>query len=98
MLRNIIFSHGLAITAGLIEVFVLIKINYIHRLELKQSKTKLFFNSLTIFSRQTIKNTFYDPVKNYYKFSNKVNTWFYTLLMALAAIYVFLLTLTPSSH
>jgi hypothetical protein len=98
MLRNIILSHALAITAGLITIFILIKINYIYRLELKQSKTGLFFNSLTIFSKQTIKNTFYDPVKKYYKFSNKVNTWFYALLLAVVACYLFLLLLTPPSH
>jgi hypothetical protein len=98
MLRNIIFTHGIAIAAGLIVVFILIKINYIQRLSVRQSKTELFFNSLTIFSRQTIKNTFHDPVKKYYKLSNKINTWFYALLTVLAAIYIFLLVLTPVAH
>ncbi|MCD6062831.1 MAG: hypothetical protein K0R82_742 [Flavipsychrobacter sp.] len=51
---------------------------------------QLFVESFGLYSEQYIKNTFHKQMQRYYKYSNKINSWFYLFLGLLLAIYGFM--------
>lgn len=71
----------------LIALFAIVKVSIIS-VSLHKNYFSLFFNSLLFFNRVTIRNTFHEKLKTYYRKSNKVNTVFYVLIVLVLAVYL----------
>lgn len=71
----------------LIALFAIVKVSIIS-VSLHKNYFSLFFNSLLFFNRVTIRNTFHEKLKEYYKKSNKVNAIFYVLIVVVLALYL----------
>lgn len=76
-----------ALILVLIALFAIVKVSIIS-VSLHKNYFSLFFNSLMFFNRVTIRNTFHEKLKAYYKKSNKVNAIFYVLIVVVLALYV----------
>lgn len=87
MIRNLIIEMAPAIIMVLIALFAIVKVSIIS-VSLNKNYFSLFFNSLLFFNRVTIRNTFHEKLKAYYKKSNKVNAIFYVLIVVVLAFYL----------
>lgn len=76
-----------ALILVLIALFAIVKVSIIS-VSLHKNYFSLFFNSLLFFNRVTIRNTFHEKLKEYYKKSNKVNAIFYVLIVIVLALYL----------
>jgi len=76
-----------ALILVLIALFAIVKVSIIS-VSLHKNYFSLFFNSLLFFNRVTIRNTFHEKLKAYYKKSNKVNAIFYVLIVVVLALYL----------
>ena len=87
MIRNLIIEMAPALILVLIALFAIVKVSIIS-VSLHKNYFSLFFNSLLFFNRVTIRNTFHEKLKEYYKKSNKVNAIFYVLIVIVLALYL----------
>lgn len=87
MIRNLIIEMAPALILVLIALFAIVKVSIIS-VSLHKNYFSLFFNSLLFFNRVTIRNTFHEKLKAYYKKSNKVNAIFYVLIVVVLALYL----------
>lgn len=87
MIRNLIIEIAPAIILVLIALFAIVKVSIIS-VNLNKNYFSLFFNSLLFVNRVTIRNTFHEKLKDYYKKSNKVNAIFYVLIVIVLALYL----------
>lgn len=87
MIRNLIIEMAPALILVLIALFAIVKVSIIS-VSLHKNYFSLFFNSLLFFNRVTIRNTFHEKLKAYYKKSNKVNAIFYVLIVVVLAFYL----------
>ncbi|MBW7914850.1 MAG: hypothetical protein H3C54_14370 [Taibaiella sp.] len=87
MIRNLIIEMAPALILVLIALFAIVKVSIIS-VSLHKNYFSLFFNSLLFFNRVTIRNTFHEKLKAYYKKSNKVNAIFYVLIVIVLALYL----------
>ncbi|HEY9178590.1 MAG TPA: hypothetical protein VIN07_12905 [Flavipsychrobacter sp.] len=87
MIRNLIIDVAPALILVLIALFAIVKVSIIS-VSLHKNYFSLFFNSLLFFNRVTIRNTFHEKLKDYYKKSNKVNAVFYVLIAVILALYI----------
>ncbi len=87
MIRNLIVEIAPAIILVLIALFAIVKVSIIS-VNLNKNYFSLFFNSLLFVNRVTIRNTFHEKLKDYYKKSNKVNAIFYVLIAIVLALYL----------
>jgi hypothetical protein len=87
MIRNLIIDIAPALIMVLIALFAIVKVSIIS-VSLHKNYFSLFFNSLLFFNKVTIRNTFHEKLKAYYKKSNKVNAIFYVLIVIVLALYV----------
>ncbi|MBZ0097903.1 MAG: hypothetical protein K8F30_02405, partial [Taibaiella sp.] len=71
----------------MLAIFALVKVSIIS-VSLHKNYFSLFFNSLLFYNKVTIRNTFHEKLKDYYRKSNKVNALFYTLIAVTLALYI----------
>ena len=86
MIRDLIIEVTPLLVAALILLFIAVKMFAISR-SLNKNYISLFFTSLMFFNRVTIRNTFHEQLKKYYKKSNNVNMVFYAVIAALLLVY-----------
>jgi hypothetical protein len=89
MLHYYLTEYTPYIIYAILGLFAFIKIVSIKTAGFRYSG-QLFVESFTIYSEQSIKNTFHKHLKNYYKSSNKINMLFYSLIGFLVFIYIFI--------
>lgn len=71
----------------LVALMSIIKVSIIS-VSINKSYFSLFFSSFLFYNRVTIRNTFHEKLKEYYKRSNKINTIFYALLAVIISVYM----------
>lgn len=86
MIRNLIIDIAPVLLLVIIALFAIVKVSIIS-VSLNKNYFSLFFNSLLFFNRVTIRNTFHERLKAYYKKSNKINTLFYLLILIVLGLY-----------
>lgn len=79
MIRDLIIEFSPISLLILIVVFSLIKVSAISS-SINKDYFSLFFNSFLFYNKVTIRNTFHERLKGFYQKSNKINTFFYTLI------------------
>lgn len=80
MIKDAYIEEIYLVFSILFVIFVLVKIYGLVIYKIKKQRYFIFLNSVKIYSRQEIRNTF-DRKNLYYIFSNKVNLIFYTLFI-----------------
>jgi len=91
MIRAFIIDYTIVAVILMIGLFALIKLVVISMYGLRDDPLQLYIDSLRIYNKQVIKNTFHSKLKKYYQFSNNINVMFYTLLGFVFLIYFTLL-------
>jgi len=86
MIRNLIIEIAPALILVLIIVFSVIKVSIIS-VKMNKNYFSLFLNSFWFYNRVTVRNTFHEQLKQFYKQSNKINTIFYILIAAVLVVY-----------
>ncbi|MCB9064391.1 MAG: hypothetical protein H6551_04530 [Chitinophagales bacterium] len=87
MIKNLIIDFSPVVLVALFVLFSVIKVSIIS-IELNKNYFSLFLNSFLFFNKVTIKNTFHERLKNFYRKSNKINTIFYVLFAIVIAMYI----------
>lgn|GEM_PF-1131773 len=87
MLRNLIVFNAKPAILGLILIFVILKALMIYLHGVKGHFLRTFFMSLSILGRGVIDNTFYENLQKYYRVSNKINKFFYVVIILLGVLY-----------
>ncbi|OJX01685.1 MAG: hypothetical protein BGO70_18305 [Bacteroidetes bacterium 43-93] len=87
MIRTYILEYAPVAFVILFIVYALIKVRIIRRKKLDRGYWDLFINTIVPVNKQTIKNTFQEKLKQYYKQSNKVNYVFYVLFFVVGLLY-----------
>jgi hypothetical protein len=90
MLREYIVHYTPYAVLGVIALYAVTKLYYMSRRGLKENYVQLLVGSIILFSEQDIKNTFRENLKRYYKSSNKINSFYYTTLIFIAGVYIFM--------
>lgn len=90
MLRDFIVFHAKQIILLLIVLFIFTKLLMLSLYAIKGNRPGIFMLSLRILGRGMIENTFYEHLQRYYKASNKVNKFFYILVILLGVSYYIL--------
>lgn len=86
MIRDLIIRMSPMFIVVLIVVFSIIKVSIIS-IGMNRNYFSLFFNSFLFFSKVTIRNTFHEKLKDFYRRSNKINAVFYALIAIVLAFY-----------
>ncbi len=86
MIRDLIIEMSPALILVLIIVFSIVKVSIIS-IGMNKNYFSLFLNSFWFYNRVTIRNTFHEKLKEFYRRSNKVNTVFYVLIAAVLVVY-----------
>ncbi len=86
MIRNLIVDMAPILIIVMFAIFAIVKVSIIS-VSLHKNYFSLFFNSLLFYNKVTIRNTFHEKLKDYYRKSNKVNALFYTLIAITLALY-----------
>jgi len=87
MIRNLIIDMAPILIIVMVAIFAIVKVSIIS-VSLHKNYLSLFFNSLLFYNKVTIRNTFHEKLKDYYRKSNKVNTIFYLLIAIILALYI----------
>ncbi len=87
MIRDLIVEMSPVVIIILIVLLSIIKVSLISA-TVNRNYLSLFFTSFTIYNRVTVRNTFHEKLKEYYRRSNKVNTIFYVAIGFVVAIYL----------
>jgi hypothetical protein len=91
MIREFLFQYALHAFAVVAFAYAVVKIALIYKVGLRHNKAGVFMYSIFLYRKQTIKNTFSDRLRKYYKASNEVNVWFYMVLFLLLGLYAFMI-------
>lgn len=86
MIRDLIIEISPAVIVILIIVFSIIKVSIIS-VGLNKNYFSLFLNSFLIYNKVTIRNTFHEKLKEFYKRSNNINIVFYILIVLVLLLY-----------
>lgn len=86
MIKSLIIDFSPAIIVALVILFSVIKVSIIS-IELNKNYFSLFLNSFLFFNKVTIKNTFHERLKSFYKKSNKINAVFYVAIAFVGVVY-----------
>ena len=92
MIRDLIIEVTPLLVAALILLFIAVKMFAISR-SLNKNYISLFFTSLMFFNRVTIRNTFHEQLKKYYKKSNTINMVFYSAIGVLMLVYALMVAI-----
>lgn len=87
MVRSLIVEFGPFALAFIVLLFIFTKAYIVYSRGLGKHFSDVFYISLVPISKQGIRNTFQEKVKRYYKVSNKVNYFFYTLFALCTLVY-----------
>lgn len=87
MIRDLILEIAPILIIAVILIFSFMKISIIS-VSLNKNYFELFFTSFLFFNKVTIKNTFHERLKRFYKRSNQLNKIFYSILAVIIAIYL----------
>ncbi len=87
MIRNLIIDIAPLLIIAIIGLFAIVKVSIIS-VNLHKNYISLFFNSLLFYNKVTIRNTFHEKLKDYYRKSNKVNALFYATIAIILALYI----------
>lgn len=87
MIRDLIIEYSPTLIIILIIAFSIIKVSIIS-VSINKNYFSLFLNSFLFFNRVTIRNTFHEKLKEFYRKSNKINTVFYILIGATLVMYI----------
>lgn len=87
MIRHLIIDVSPFLLLALVVLFCIVKASMI-TVSLNANFLSLFINSLGFYNRVTIRNTFHEKLKEYYRRSNKINKIFYALIASVLAVYV----------
>lgn len=72
---------------GLLVLLCIVKVSIIS-ISIQKNYFSLFFASFGFYNRVTIRNTFHEKLKEYYRRSNKINGIFYAAMGAILAAYL----------
>lgn len=87
MIRGLIIEYTPTVIIALIILFSIIKVSIIS-ISINKNYFSLFLNSFWFYNRITIRNTFHEKLKRFYKKSNSVNTVFYSILAVVLVLYI----------
>lgn len=87
MIRDLIIEYSPTLIIALIIIFSVIKVSIIS-ISINKNYFSLFLNSFLFINRVTIRNTFHEKLKEFYKRSNNINVVFYTLIGIIVVLYV----------
>lgn len=90
MIRDFLIDYALHVFLAVGLAYAFLKIALMYKVGLRHNRSAIFLHSIFLYRRQTIKNTFYDRLRNYYKISNEVNLWFYCFMGMMLVVYGFL--------
>lgn len=93
MIRTFIIECMPIFLATVIILYISVKFYLIISKGLGAKLVDLFFVSLAPLSKQAIRNTFQERVKQYYKISNKINIAFYIVFGAAVLLYILMLSI-----
>lgn len=81
MISDYLIGNFPRLLIALLAFFVFLKFISLFYHGVHENKAGIFFSSLGIMSKQTIKNTAIKPLKKYFKTSNAINKVFYLLVL-----------------
>lgn len=87
MIRTLIIEAAPLLLVFLVIVFIVLKVSMISS-SINKNYFSLLFGSLLFYNRVTIRNTFHDRLKRFYQKSNRVNSIFYTIILAVIGVYI----------
>jgi hypothetical protein len=93
MIKNYVIDFFDIVFISVLLVFVIVKIFVMMRMNVKVGVIDIFFSSLLIYDKQSVKNTFDEDLQRYYRVSNKINKGFYFLFIGLIALYFLMLAI-----
>lgn len=87
MLRDLIIELSPIVLACIFFLFCIVKL-YLISTTINANYISLFFSSITFYNKVTIRNTFHEKLKSYYRQSNTVNMFFYSIIAIILAIFL----------
>lgn len=81
MISAYLLSNYIYILSAILAFFVFIKFIILFYHGVSNSRVPVFFYSLAMMSRQTIRNTDSKSLKGYYRASNTINKLFYIVIL-----------------
>lgn len=87
MIRDLIIDISPWLIIILVILLSIIKVSIIS-VSINKNYFSLFFNSFLFYNRVTVRNTFHEKLKEFYKRSNKINTIFYSVIAVVLAVYM----------
>lgn len=87
MIRDLIIDFSPWLIIILVILLSIIKVSIIS-VSINKNYFSLFFNSFLFYNRVTVRNTFHEKLKEFYKRSNKINTLFYSVIAVILAVYM----------
>lgn len=91
MIRDFLIQYAMHVFLAVGLAYAFLKLAIMYKVGLRHNRSAIFLHSIMLYRRQTIKNTFYDRLRKYYKVSNQVNQWFYCFMFLLLIVYGFLI-------
>lgn len=92
MVKDLIIDVSPFILIGLFVLLLVVKASIISS-SLSKNYFSLLFSSLLFFNKVTVRNTFHEKLKEFYKRSNKINTVFYIAIGVILAMYLLMKTI-----
>ncbi len=93
MIRSAVIELFAETLIALVLLFAIIKFALMYTIKVRGGYLVLFFGTMQIFSRQSIRNTFDGGMKKYMRISNKVNMAFYSVIGVILVIYLLMLAI-----
>lgn len=87
MIRNLIIEFAPMLVILLIIIFTIIKVSIIS-ISMNKNYFSLFLNSFWFYNRVTVRNTFHEKLKEFYKRSNRINKIFYIIFAIVIVVYL----------